>query len=669
MKLMLLILICSPHYGHFANIDRVPKAQVSEQLETEVLNRFSNHVAKYLESELEKSNMDYRLKNFQEQLWKGSLECNLCRGFVDGLKILMGTKLTSGCIGALIDYVCYTMKIEDNTVCLGISTEFRTAIIYVVEQLIVEPNEICGLAFKDCGTPFDPLKKNWTLPIPGGKPPITPNSLPKAGSPTLRVLQLSDIHYDKMYAPGAVSESCGEPLCCRAHNGFTGKSPAGYWGTQSNCDLPSWTLERIFQYIKDNVEYDYLIWTGDLPPHNIWNQTSEDQIFNLKQLTQWFQTYFSKKPIIPAVGNHEGAPVDNFPPHTVPEKYSNAWLYNTLASEWINWVPADAAHNISQRAAYSIKPFPGQRVIALNTQYGDHLNFWLYLNETDPDGMMSWLIDELKDAEKEGEKVHIMGHIPPGIPYTLAAWSMNYYEVVNRFESTIAAQFFGHTHDDQFSVFYEGGKAGNRPTSMAYISPSMTTFSHHRPSYRIYTIDGNYPGSSWQVLDTETHVLDLDKLNKENVTQFHLEYSAKASYGMTSLFPSDWDNLIETFRKDESLFNKYVKFFHHNDDTYETSCDCSCKFDKLCQMRSSKSYASQDFCSDLNPCQGMVDRKKRNVLPSKEEILKEKSAAVKNLVNKFIHEKAMLRNGEGTMKPSQLSWYGHIIDQCLKHEN
>lgn len=82
------------------------------------------------------------------------------------------------------------------------------------------------------------------------------------------------------------------------------------------------------------------------------------------------------------------------------------------------------------------------------------MNFWLLENSTDPSTELQWLINELQLAEIADEKVHIIGHIPPGYQDCLKMWSHNYYEVIARFESTVTAQFFGHTHFDEIEVFY-----------------------------------------------------------------------------------------------------------------------------------------------------------------------------------------------------------------------
>lgn len=59
-------------------------------------------------------------------------------------------------------------------------------------------------------------------------------------------------------------------------------------------------------------------------------------------------------------------------------------------------------------------------------------------------------------------------------------------------------QFVGHTHTDSFTVYYEDmDNYKSRPTNVMYVAPSVTTFVGLNPSYRIYTIDGAYDGSTY----------------------------------------------------------------------------------------------------------------------------------------------------------------------------
>jgi len=37
----------------------------------------------------------------------------------------------------------------------------------------------------------------------------------------------------------------------------------------------------------------------------------------------------------------------------------------------------------------------------------------------------------------------------------LKVWSRNFYKIISRYESTVTAQFYGHTHYDEFEMFYD----------------------------------------------------------------------------------------------------------------------------------------------------------------------------------------------------------------------
>lgn len=45
---------------------------------------------------------------------------------------------------------------------------------------------------------------------------------------------------------------------------------------------------------------------------------------------------------------------------------------------------------------------------------------------------MSWLVEQLSQAELAGDKVHIVAHIPGGNGEALEGWSLNYYNIINR---------------------------------------------------------------------------------------------------------------------------------------------------------------------------------------------------------------------------------------------
>ena len=73
----------------------------------------------------------------------------------------------------------------------------------------------------------------------------------------------------------------------------------------------------------------------------------------------------------------------------------------------------------------------------------------------------------------------------------LGQWSEEYARIIHRFRNIISAQFFGHTHFDEFEIFFGENEVGRRiPTNMAYLAPSQTTVDYLNPSYRIFMVDG-----------------------------------------------------------------------------------------------------------------------------------------------------------------------------------
>ncbi|XP_046563304.1 sphingomyelin phosphodiesterase-like [Haliotis rubra] len=531
--------------------------------------------------------------------WLHSTECEVCKLSVSLVQVLFKEGHTKAEIVDLLVKVCISLGLQDDRICIAIVREFENEVLTVIDKLVLKPDEVCGTLFgSTCGTPYNPLE-SWNVSLPKTpKPPVIPPSPPPKGSPKLRVLHISDIHFDSFYQPGAKAE-CNEPLCCRANDGQPdpGESGAGQWGDYRNCDTPLTTLENLFEHLHNrSAEYDYVMWTGDLPAHDIWNQSRGDQLSALDRLTQLFKKYFPNKTIYSALGNHESAPVNSFPPPFITNNNSISWLYNAIADSWLNWLPQDTKTTIQQGSFYQVSPYPGLRLVSINTNYCNNQNWWLLLNTTDPAGQLQWLVDVLQDAEMKKEKVHILGHMPPGISDCLKAWSWNYYNIVNRFESTIAAQFFGHTHRDEFEVFYDNVNF-TRAVSMAYIVPSITPYPNLNLGYRIYELDANRSGCSWSVLDHETYILNLTQANSAgSPPQWQLEYTAKSTYNMESLYPKDWSNLIYQMRDNSTLFQTYYSLYYKSHPT--DACDDKCRRDLLCALKSGRS-SDPKLCSDI----------------------------------------------------------------------
>ncbi|KAF2899912.1 hypothetical protein ILUMI_06276 [Ignelater luminosus] len=527
------------------------------------------------------------------QLAVGMLQTNVRKG--EPFELIK-TKFVSLCVG---------FEIQNAIVCNGIIDVFGPEVLPVLNFTTSGPKEICRLALGETCEEVEIPDHQWKIDLPDvKKPEVKEVPLPKPGKPTLKVLHISDTHLDPEYAEGSIA-NCEEPLCCRTYSSPPKDNdtvvPAGKWGVYDKCDVPEILIENMLQNIVEkHPDIDYIIWTGDLPPHDIWNQTKGESLEILKKSVKQMQDAFPHVPILPALGNHEGIPAGSFPPPwNRHEDHSISWLYEEVNRQWKDWLPASEENTILHGGFYSVLIRPGFRLISLNMNYCHSLNWWLLVNSTDPAKELKWLVHQLQQAEDNGEKVHIIGHIPPGVTDCLKTWSENYYEIINRYENTVVAQFFGHTHADEFEVFYDNDNY-KRPTSIAYIGPSVTPFNAQNPAYRIYYVDGEHDSSTWEVIDHETWIMDLQKANdknEENPVWYKL-YSAREDYEMPNLRPKEWNSLIYRMVGDKDLFQRYFRNYHR-DSPMSPKYEDQEKLQLLCDLKSGKSQERLHLCHDL----------------------------------------------------------------------
>lgn len=63
-----------------------------------------------------------------------------------------------------------------------------------------------------------------------------------------------------------------------------------------------------------------------------------------------------------------------------------------------------------------------------------------------------------------------------------------------RFRDTITNHFYGHSHKDEFELYYS--ENGKEPVGVGFLGPSVTTYTNLNPGYRIYYVDGDRTNSS-----------------------------------------------------------------------------------------------------------------------------------------------------------------------------
>ena len=527
------------------------------------------------------------------------LTCMLCKEIFVELQKLAEEGKTEDEIAKTINEFCILFKFEDETVCtLGVR-EFRDEVLTVINTVGLNGDEVCGIILgPSCATPYDPFNQTWSVKMPNTpKPPVTEMPLPATGAKQTRILHITDIHYDAMYREG-LSIDCGEPLCCREPNKPSTTNGAHKWG-EFQCDLSVVLLHNFMEkVVAMKEEYDVIYVTGDLPPHNVWNQSREDQKNAMSYVINLFKEMIPPdKKVYFAVGNHEGVPVDAFPPINVKEAHSGQWLRDFLSQMWSYWLPEDTRKTIQQGIFYSTLVQPGLRLVSLNMNYCNNKNMWLLINSTDPAGQLAWLASTLQSAEDSGERVHIIGHIPSGGVDCIKTWSWQYFKILLRYENTITAQFMGHTHSDIFTVYFDPDNL-TRPFSVLFTAGSVTPRSDLNPGFKLYSVDGGYKGCSWGVLDYTSYIMDLMQVDRDDKPVWNVQYKASDVYGIPAGYPRYMSELLTEFGGNDTLFGKYIDYRAKS--APHSVCAGSCKKSVLCEMRCGRSHDTVTFCGDLN---------------------------------------------------------------------
>lgn len=254
----------------------------------------------------------------------------------------------------------------------------------------------------------------------------------------------------------------------------------------------------------------------------------------------------------------EGPPYDN-------------WLYNTVAQEWSRWLDVDAQKMISDAGYYTALIAPGHRVISINSNYGQSGNFWLILEDSgDVGGQLQWLNETLAAARAKHELVYIISHIPWSAlmsNYSNVAWKL-----MDEYQDVVVAQFFGHTHEDEFVVTRDFD-TNTKPINTAFVAPSVTPTGN--PAFRAYL----YNRTTKQVLDWTAYYTDVNEDNAQGSATWRPLYQARTEYNLASCTPADMQDLIARMYADSKLLDKYDRNYFSG---RQTLCNAQCQKSRLC---------------------------------------------------------------------------------------
>jgi len=517
--------------------------------------------------------------------------CVLCKVKASRYLALVRLGLTSA-VTTEARLLCVVFSGYSGAVCTGIIARWQARVEYIARHSRVSAAEVCGSLLESCQ--FS-VAQHWAVELPPPPDHHSHRYKPPAGhGRQLKVLQIADVHLQLDYAPGSATNCKNKLFCCRARDGHgKGRHVAGAWGSYEHCDSPPSLLYALLKHLKhQHPDIAYVLWTGDNAPHSVHETSRSQTLASNRAVTEAIQDTFPDTLVIPALGNHDTHPVNSFPPPHVPSRFSNAWLLSELDHMWRPLLRGslkagyDTVHHensfsetFNPLGYYHIRaPDSGLRILAVNTNYCYRYNFWTLLFPRDPAGQLQWLVGQLAEAEAAGEVVHIVGHVSPGDPSCRPDWSHQYSRIVHRFASTIGAQFFSHTHLDEFQVAVDGT---GRAVSTVYIAPSLSPWTNLNPGYKIYSVDQ----TSWTVTDTERWFTDLEAANRRRheAPVWRRLYSARPEYGLTTLAPDSWLALAHRMAHSRGLFQRVYRNYWGASRRRER-CKAACRRQILCHL-------------------------------------------------------------------------------------
>jgi sphingomyelin phosphodiesterase acid-like 3 len=394
---------------------------------------------------------------------------------------------------------------------------------------------------------------------------------------------ITDIHYDAQYIPGSDPTS----MC---HNITTEQATRASAFGNYLCDSPLPLVESAFDYmVKINPNPDFILWTGDDPPHVLVNYTMEETLFYVQNITNFIRKYFPKTRIFPGIGNH-----DWYLAHQV-DVGPNAY-YAQIAQWWAPWLSAAALETFSVAGYYTEVISPGYRIVSLNTVFYYHLD-----NATrdmvDPGGQLAWINTTLTAARDNGERVYLIAHVPPGFLEKQAHEANMYFapndvylEALAPFSDVIIAHFYGHEHTDALRFFTSNGQLNETvPTNVMFLSPSVTPWLNplyvyvptNNPAVRMFEFDDR----NYEIADFYTYWTNVSANAASGQIDWMLEYVASEVYTDLPSYFSDPRSLLalsERFSTNETLLQQYISF---NSILYPQTCDKFCAHTQLCALR------------------------------------------------------------------------------------
>ena len=143
---------------------------------------------------------------------------------------------------------------------------------------------------------------------------------------------------------------------------------------------------------------------------------------------------------------------------------------------------------------------------------------------------------------------------------------------MDRYQNIVRVSFYGHTHQEEFSVTKSVREGKN--IGMNFITGSLTTFTNKDPSFSVMALDQDL----LIPLTHQTYSLNLNKTNQNNTPVWTLLHDYASMYNLEDLSPDSFNHFSQQVKSDVNLsllykWNKVKQTAHRK----PTTCDAKCR--------------------------------------------------------------------------------------------
>ncbi|CAO3631894.1 unnamed protein product [Cunninghamella blakesleeana] len=290
-------------------------------------------------------------------------------------------------------------------------------------------------------------------------------------------LHITDVHLDMNYKPGTTLKS----VCHNQSVSDSSDDQISKTFGLSGCDSPVILAQKTMDWIKNEWKdkLDFVVWTGDNARHD-WDKTiirDRSSVFESNNvMATLMRDALGSIPVIPSLGNNDVVP-HNQMMNGDSDKNTHQLLTYYL-NLWKQWIPEDQHDQFQLQGGFIHTVSPHIKVISLNSM------FFIKKNARS-DGCkrygpakqhMDWFEHQLSIAKTNGDKVLVIGHVPPNEEYKNSCLN-NYIHISSLYSDIIIGHLYGHLNKDHF-LLYDATKE-NVLMNEYKINQDMNNDDHH----------------------------------------------------------------------------------------------------------------------------------------------------------------------------------------------